>query len=529
MEINTHSISIDGLLNQVDYKDDEYYVPSAFALQFVNFIKLVNGNEGEEHLTPVLHYKVLDKIDNEDKSIANMLFRGASKTTVMAEYMFLYLATYGELPKFGTVDLAMYVSDSVDNGVKNMRRNLEYRWENSEFLQKYVPKAVFTDVRWEFCNLANKVLVVKGYGAQSGVRGAKELGKRPQLAVLDDLISDSDARSNTVISSIEDTVYKAIEHALHPQKRKIIWSGTPFNSKDPLYKAIESGAWVSNVFPVCERFPCEKSEFRSAWPDRFTYEVVLDMYTKALKAGKVDTFNQEMMLRIMSAEERLIQDCDISWYKRSSVLNNKELFNFYITTDFATTGNKGDFSVISVWAYNNNGDWLWVDGIVKKQDMSLNVNDLFRLVQMYRPQEVGIEITGQQKGFVSWIQDQMLVRNVYFTLTKEKGANTPGIRPNTNKAQRFDVMVPLFKMNKIFFPEERRGSPEIMEAIEELSLISAGGFKAKHDDFIDTISMLASINAWKPSMTGDLSRKDEKDYWEIEEEVYENGLSSYIV
>src|SRR5690606_16375581 len=103
------------------------------------------------------------------------------------------------------------------------------------------------------------------------------------------------------------------------------------------YKAIESGAWVSNVFPVCERFPCEKSEFRSAWPDRFTYEVVLEMYTKALKAGKVDTFNQEMMLRIMSAEERLIQDCDISWYKRSSVLNNKELFNFYITTDLATT------------------------------------------------------------------------------------------------------------------------------------------------------------------------------------------------
>ena len=100
-------------------------MPSTFALEFVNFIKLVNGVEGEENKTPVLHYKMLDQIATGDADILNMLFRGSAKTTLMGEYLFLYLATYGGFPEF-EVDLALYVSDSIENGVKNMRKNLEY-------------------------------------------------------------------------------------------------------------------------------------------------------------------------------------------------------------------------------------------------------------------------------------------------------------------------------------------------------------------------------------------------------------------
>lgn len=302
----------------------------------------------------------------------------------MAEYLFLYLATYGELPNFGVVDLALYVSDSIENGVKNMRKNLEFRWENSDFLKQYVPHIRFTDIRWEFENADGKKFIVKGYGAKTGVRGAKEMGKRPQIAVLDDLISDEDARSTTVIAAVEDTVYKAVNYALHPTKNMIIWSGTPFNSKDPLYKAVESGAWAVNVFPVCEQFPCEREHFRGSWPDRFTYDYVKAQYDTAIKLGKVDTFNQELMLRIMSEEDRMILDSDIGWYHLDAVLRNKQRFNFYITTDFATSEKqKSDFSFISVWAYNNVGDWLWVDGICKRQLMDKNVDALFRFAQMY--------------------------------------------------------------------------------------------------------------------------------------------------
>lgn len=525
---------VEDYLNNISYVDDPTYVPSDFALEFVTFIKLVNGVDGEENKTPTIHYKMLDTITDRGRRVLNLCHRGLGKTAVMAEYLFLYLATYGKIPGFGSISLAMYVSDSIENGVKNMRKNLEFRWENSDFLKEYVPRIRFTDIRWEFENADGKLFIIKGYGATTGVRGAKELGQRPQLAVLDDLISDEDARSATVIASVEDTVYKAVDYALHPTKNMIIWSGTPFNSKDPLYKAVESGAWAVNVFPVCEYFPCEEKDFRGSWPDRFTFDYVKQQYEKSIKLGKVDTFNQELMLRIMSEDDRMIHDSDICWYALENVLANKQWFNFYITTDFATSEKqKADFSVISVWAYNNVGDWLWVDGICKRQLMDKNIDDLFRLSQIYKPQAVGIEVTGQQGGFVSWIQGEMMKRNNYFTLASEGNSNNPGIRPNTNKLVRFNTIVPLFKAKKIFFPIEKKSDPVMVEAMEELRLASVSGFKSKHDDFIDTISMLSSLTPWKPSEEAPLHQVEssmERNYWDVDTPEEEpNRLESYIV
>lgn len=523
---------VEEFLNATDYTVDPNYVPSEFALEFVTFIKLVNGQQGEEHKTPLVHYKMLDTLTEGGKRVINLCHRGIAKTTVMGEYLFLFIATYGEIPGFGRIDLALYVSDSIENGVKNMRKNLEFRRDNSEFLMQYVPEIRFTDIRWEFRNADGKVFIVKGYGAKTGVRGAKEMGKRPQLAVLDDLISDEDARSVTVIAAVEDTVYKAVNYALHPTKNMIIWSGTPFNAKDPLYKAVESGAWAVNVFPVCEAYPCTREEFRGSWPDRFTFEYVKEQYDNAVKLGKVETFNQELMLRIMSDEDRMIQDGDIGWYKLDAVLRNKSRFNFYITTDFATSvKDKADYSVISVWAYNNVGDWLWVDGICKRQLMDKNIDDLFRLAQTYKPQSVGIEVTGQQGGFIQWIQGQMLDRNIYFPLASEGNDTKPGIRPNTNKMVRFNTVVPLFKARKVFFPIERKQEATMQEAINELSLVSVSGFRSKHDDFLDTISMLSSLITWKPSEEAPMVEAGKGEgMWDIDvDDSPTDRMASYIV
>lgn len=863
------ALGLEDYLNAIDYGPDPDYVPSEFALSFVTFIKLVNGAQGEENKTPTVHYRMLDSLRENGNRVINLCHRGIAKTTLMGEYLFLYIAVYGEIPGFGPVTLALYVSDSIENGVKNMRKNLEFRWENSEFLQKYIPNIRFTDIRWEFNNIDGGVFIVKGYGAKAlsldselhtltgrttirecqvgdhifgadgrlttitaksevfhkpvyqirladnrslkvsedhlnpvvintnpnntarweakvlttlellqqplthtkkgnlrhrgtttkslvgvkniapleypeailpidpytlgavigdgrirkkcgsveltvhrdellhyhnnipyafgkiyvdsrsnavtqsirklgpalktmglnvrgehkfipheyflgsvdqrlallrglmdtdgtasdkgrlsftsasrqlvddlaclvrslggtasairkhshaeayrvelwlqlnpfllprkaarfipkekhtavvsitriadepsqciavdneerqfvancyfrthntGVRGAKELGTRPQMAVLDDLISDEDARSATVIAAIEATVNKAIEYALHPRNNIVIWSGTPFNARDPLYKAVESNNWVVNAFPVCEKFPCTKAEFRGSWPDRFPYEYVKKQYEKAVRNGKVSDFNQELMLRIMSDEDRLIRDSDIRWFRRELILEHKHRFNFYITTDFATSANTAaDYSVLVVWALNNNGDWFLIDGVCARQTMDVNINDLFRLAQMYSPQSVGVEVSGQQAGFIPWIQEQMLVRNNYFSLASDSNNGNPGIRPNTNKMQRFNVVVPWFKSGKMHFPKELKDEPLMVELVNELSLASPSGFRSKNDDVIDNVSQLPLIGAWRPSQiaTGSTS---ESGMWEMDDEdIHDNTLSSYIV
>jgi len=530
LNIEVNHKKVEDWLREVCYEDDPNYMPSDFALEFINFIKLVNGVEGEENKSPVIHLQMLDNIQKNDKDTVNMCHRGSAKTTVLGSYLILYVATYGEIPGFGEVGYTLYVSDAVENGVKKMRLDLEFRWQNSDFLQEWVPYAKFTDIRWEFKNKDGKRSVVTGHGAKTGVRGTKELGKRPVLAILDDLISDDDARSQTVIASVEDTVYKAVDYALHPQRRKIIWSGTPFNAKDPLYKAVESGAWHVNVYPICEHWPCKREDFKGSWEDRFNYDYVLKQYTKAKRAGKISAFNQELLLRIMSDEDRLITDDEINWYSRDLLLQRRGSFNYYITTDFATSDKQSaDFSVVSTWAYNSKGHWFWVDGVCEKQTMDKNIDDLFRLSQKWKPQEVGIEVSGQQGGFIPWIQDQMMTRQVYFNIAKDKDSSKLGIRPNTNKMQRFNIVVPWFKTHQVFFPREMEEHPVIKEFISELELVSPAGMKSKHDDCLDTISMLASLTPWKPSDDVPMSKNSDTEIWEMETFEQASKISSYIV
>jgi predicted phage terminase large subunit-like protein len=523
--------TLDEWLNSVSYEHlaSSAYRPSTFALTFMNFIKLVNGTEGESHKTPPVHLAMLDKVVGPKANVVNLCFRGAAKTTLFGEYFFPYLAVFGELPGFGPVPAAIYVSDSMDNGVKSLRKNMEFRYDTSEFLQDWLPDAKFTDNYIEFGNREGKRFGMKMFGAKTGLRGTKIFGKRPPLCVLDDLISDDSAKSKADMQAIKDTVYKGVNYALDPTRRKILFNGTPFNADDILIEAVESGAWDVNVWPVCERFPCSEEEFRGAWPDRFSYQFIKQQYEDAVLTGKVAGFMQELMLRITSDEDRLVQEAEIKWYSRQRLLQHQGNFNFYITTDFATSAKQtADFSVISVWAYNANGDWLWVDGICKRQTMDKTIDDLFRLVQQYKPQQVGIEVSGQQGAFIQWLQNEMITRNIWFNFASSEKSGAPGIRPVTDKLTRFNLVVPWFKAGKVFWPEEMKLSEIMGLFLGQLRLVTQSGIKGK-DDCIDTISQLGYLKPWKPSDLIQVTKSDSKLWDDEDADIITGGLSSYIV
>ena len=530
--------TVDDYLNEVDFmmlNTHAGYVPSEFSLKFMNFIKLVNGDAGEDNKTPVMHLAMLDKLAGREKKIANLCARGTAKTTLFMEYLVLYLAMFGTLPNFGVVTGMLYISDSMDNGVKSARNSIEFRYNNSEFLQHWIPHAKFTENYLEFTNKRGHSLGVKMFGAKSGIRGTKIFGKRPVLAVMDDLVSDADSKSQTAMDAIKDTVYSGVQYALDPTRNKMILNGTPFNKNDIVYEAIESGAWHVNVWPICEKFPCTREEFRGAWEDRFTYDYVNEQYLSAKKEGKLKSFRQELMLRITSDESRLVQDAEILWRPRAPVLQKKSNYNFYITTDFATSSKQtADFSVQSVWAYNSAAEWHWVDGVVERQTMDRAIDQLFGFVDEYEPQGVGVEISGQQQGFIQWLMNEMNYRNKFFNLTNQKGK--PGIRPTTDKLARFNMVVPYFKAGKVFFPTELKNTKALGIFIEQIALATKDGIKGK-DDCIDTVSMLQYMNPWTPNNEthddGDTSPVRSHQVWGsnllTSDDTDESSYGSYVV
>ena len=545
-DANDVNKALEDYIRDVDYSRYNDYVPSEFAIKFINFIKLVNGGKGEENKSPLFHYEILDTISRYDNSLV-VSFRGSAKSSICAEYMFLYIAVFGGMETtrgWKDISVAMYIGDTMENGCKNLRSNMEYRYNGSEFLRKYVPKARFTDIEMEFENLEGHKLCVRNFGISTGVRGFKKYGIRPTFAVMDDLMTDKNAESTTVVKDIENVIYKAVRQAMHPTQRKIIWIGTPFNKKDPLYKAAGSVGWTTRVYPICQEFPCKKKDFRGAWEDRFSYDTVKKEYELLKSNGRIDAFNQELMLRIMSDDDRLVLDEDIVWdANRDGVLAKLKDYNVYITTDFATSEKQGsDYSVIAVWALDCNGVFHWIDGVCARQTMDVNVDDVFRFVDKYKPLSVGVEISGQQKGFINWIKRDMEIRGKYFSLATDKNSGEVGLRPNTSKLTRFNVALPLLKQRKIAFPRDLKDSHIVSEYIDELSSITATGIKSLHDDCVDTISQIPLINYFKPDDPNVIKQEREnyvpkskyfdapmtyEDYM-ADKYKYE-GMSSYIV
>ena len=482
------------------------YIPSK---QSIEFIALIRASGIEDNANAEIHYRLADKYFGKHKNVLIESFRGSAKSTMM-EWFIIYAAIKGEIFNFGNVDFIAFVGDSAENGVKNFFRNVAGKLDRSDFLKNYITVQRKTDSEMELINKAGHQLNIKGYGMKSNIRGVRYNGVRPDIVVLDDVTTNDALTSEVIQKTINDNFYKAIVPALHPTRYRIYVIGTPISENDLLHQLSENSAWTVHKFPICKKFPCTKEEFVGNWEDRFPYEAVKEKYEMYKQAGKLQDFYQEYMLEITDLSTLLVDEDDIKWLDPFAVIKNKSSYNIYIATDFATSTKKSaDFSVIGVIAVSNNNDWMLIDGQCKRQSMSDNIEDLFRYVRRYQPLSVGIESSGQQGGFISILEDEMVRRNTWFSFAKKPGSKEPGIRPISDKTHRFVTGVqPKFKQNKIWLPK-----PELIEVsnrnlydlVTELQhelgkFTLAGGVKAlKHDDAIDIFNQFSEMEKFVPS------------------------------
>jgi hypothetical protein len=485
----------------------EQYIPSEEALRFISFIRACGA---EENANSVIHYKLADKYFSKDRQILIESFRGSAKSTLM-EWLVLYTAVLGTLPGFGECPFIAFVGDSAENGCKNFFRNIGAKIDRSELLRSLLDVVRKTDSEMELRNKDGVDLYLKSFGASTNIRGVRYKNMRPSVVILDDITTNDAINSETIQNTINNNFYKSIIPALHPTKFKIFYIGTPISERDLINQLSNNPEWVVHKFPIADKFPCTKEEFVGAWDDRFPYEAVLAKYNMYKSSGKLQDFYQEYMLELTDLSTLLVDEDDVKWFDASSIIKNKAKYNFYISTDFATSTKKSaDYSTIGVWAISSNGDWLLVDGQCRRQTMQENIDDLFKLAKKWNPLSVGIESSGQQGGFISIIQDLMIDRNIWFSFAKKQGSRDPGIRPTGDKVHRFVTGVqPKFKQGKIWFPKPellKATNPRLLELVDEMvnelsKFTLAGGVKSlKHDDAIDLLNQLSEMEIYSPGL-----------------------------
>jgi phage terminase large subunit-like protein len=546
---NLKKFDLDAALDSIDLSFNGY-TPTEDSLEFFSLMRMVQG-ENFEFDTPLFHYWLVDlmfgnitrdhypyskevreQITINTKRICIVASRGIAKSTVVTAFYPIYCAIKGKTPDGIKSEFHLLVAASQQGGGRVMAKAIQSLCEDSVFCKNWFESMRFTETESEFIRkgtskVKNRVFLARYIGIGGGIRGVRSnIGaERPDHIIFDDVILNSDtAYSETIMGSLRTTIKADAINALRGGgKGKIFSVATPFHLLDPVIEMLTGGAYTPVAIPICEKIyeGMPKSEYRGAWPSMHPYEAVIEQYESAVASNATREFNQERMLRISSAEDRMITDEMIESYSRKVLLKEIHAYNIYITTDFTTTSEaKSDFSAISAWAVNSNRDFYLVDLCVKRQGIGEQYEELFRMVNFWsshgKSVEVGVEIDGQQKAHLFALKEMMLKKSEWFRFAKQKGAKygSEGILSRAtggDKHGRFRNMLPQFQNHKIHFPTELETTPDMIEARKQLKYTTWEAFGG-HDDFPDTISQLGMMEIVYPSVSpGSYSADSSKD------------------
>jgi len=562
-----YEFNVDQALDCIDLSFGGY-VPSQDAIEFFNIIRLVLGEDPEVE-NSLMHYflvdlvfgniereqypyskEIRDKIRINKNKIAIIAARMSAKSTILTAYLPIYLAIKGSMPNFGSVMFVVGFGDSQQAGAKVQANTIRDFCSDSEFCKEYFEKMRFTDEECEFTrcgkgSIKSRSFMYKVKGAAGGsVRGIRYRTERPSIFLFDDIIkNEAEAGSKVIMTKLRSMIYSDAENALGV-KGKIIAINTPFNKNDPIYSALESGIWTPICLPLAEkiRIGMTRKQYRGAWPQMHSFERIMERYEDAYYGGTLREFNQELMLRISSDEDRLISDGSIQWISRKPIMKMLGNFTVLITTDFTASDTKvGDFSGAAVWAISSTDEWFLIDLVLKKMTIKEQYSSLFGLVNRWsrngRILEVGVELDGQQRLNLFALKNLMIEKNIWFRFAQQKGApnGREGITSRAtggNKLERFKYTLPQWDGKKVWFAEELRDTPDMVEMLEELKYVTSSGIGSKHDDGIDLISQVNMISYVVPSEGVSVEEEEKvvgqfEDVWgDVEDDEVDSGGST---
>ena len=517
-----YEFSVDSALDTIDLTFNGY-IPSKDAIEFFNVIRLVLGEDPEVN-SSLMHYflvdllfgnierhqypyskEIQDNIRINSRKVAIIASRNSAKSTVITAFFPIYVAITGKVPNFGHLMFIVGFGDSQQAGAKVQANTIRDICEDSAFCKEYFEKMRFTDEECEFIRkgpekVRKRAFMYKVKGAAGGsVRGIRYKTERPGMILFDDIIkNEADANSDVIMAKLQSMIYLDAENALGGAKGKVVIINTPFNKRDPVYTALESGVWTPVCLPICEKIyeGMPREEYRGAWEDMHSYDRVMERYEDSIGTDTLRGFNQELMLRIADEGSKLIKEGQIQWISRKLLEKQLENYNIYITTDFtASNSKKGDFSATFVWAVSSGGDWFLLDVSLKKLGIEEQYEPLFHMLSKWgskygRQVTVGVEIDGQQQINLHVLKKMMIEKNTYFTFARQLGQpfGSEGIsrrRAGGKKHEQFMRVHPLFQGGKMFFCEELRDSPDMKELLEELGYITWEAIASTHDDGLD--------------------------------------------
>ncbi len=274
------------------------------------------------------HREIDERLENPNTRYVNLvLFRGSAKTTKLRLFASKRIA-------FARSHTIFYVGASDDHAARSVRwiRNAVERnlpWAQTFGLR---PGSKWTDTDLEIIHgLDDRPIWVHGAGITGNVRGINFDDYRPDLIILDDVITDEGASTLDQREKTDNLILSAIKDSLTTEEpnAKMAMLQTPIHPEDACAKASKDPEWSTFTFPcwTAETLDLPIEQQMSSWEAMFPTEALRKKKQFAIQRNKFSLFAREMECRLVSPELSSFKtpwirlfDLDLSTFDRKGLM-----------------------------------------------------------------------------------------------------------------------------------------------------------------------------------------------------------------
>ena len=470
------------LISTIPY--DEPYKIGNQAKAFFSWLNVLIPKQQNE--TPKTHYALIDHVMTRHQRQQVVCHRGMAKSTLVGEYLPLYIASLGHYPNFGRVENLVIFSATIDQAQEHLANILDF-YEKSPKLQTFLKlhtkgkKKPKVDEIW-FTNMKGEEIVMQAIGAGQSMRGTKKGDARPQLLIYDDIMTDDILTSELERKKLKQWFYSSVQRAVDVTHFRHIVIGTPMTEADIFWGMWQSESWHTLLLPLTQEMITNKENIISSWMDRFSPEVIWNDYLEAKSMGALSEFYREMLLQVTPQETRVFQD---EWFHEVSpedFKKNMHEMNYFTTMDFAVSEkDASDYRAIMTIAVDRSGVRYVVRIDHGRWNPSETVEILFEHFRRFRPISFKAEKAALQQVLGHYIEKQMVAENTYVLQDYLE------LNSKVSKHARILSLQPIMKQGRLKFVKGwyEAGKAELFY---EMKGYTVEGGKTKHDDLVDCLA-----------------------------------------
>lgn len=388
--------------------------------------------------SPDFDKQVWDALEDPRHRLVNLkIFRGGAKTTRLRVFAAKRIA-------YGISRTILYIGASESHATRSvqwLRGQIEARIGRdgqktpSYFAQTF---GLRPGKKWQeheievYHGVDERPIWVLGVGITGTIRGINFDDYRPDLIIIDDVITDENAATEEQCKKIQDLIMGAVVNSLAPTTEepnaKVVMNQTPISPMDASAKAEQSNEWHTESFSCwtkeTERLPVEQQE--SAWEARFPTKELRKKKLDALAENRYSVFAREWEVRIVAAETTAFRG---PWLKKFTREEKPECRRSVISIDPVPPpsdrqlemGLQGkDFEAITVVGAHKDGYPLLDYALNRGHDPNWTAATVFGFHMQYKPYCWVCESVAYQRVLKWFLEKEMQRRGIYAYLKDAK-------------------------------------------------------------------------------------------------------------